>query len=144
MTILEYPHPLLKTRLNDLETIDDKVRCEASNMLLLCKGKDGVGLSANQVGLTYRMFVIPALEEPVCINPRIIKKRNIVKSLEGCLSIPGYTNVAPRYSTIQVEYYNLDGKPIKATLTNLPALTFQHELDHLNGILINDKDIIDK
>lgn len=117
---------------------------DAKSMLLLCNGNNGLGLAANQVGLTYRMFVIPALAEPVCINPRIIKKKGEVFSMEACLSIPGYRNIAPRPVKIQVEYYNLDGKLIKASLNETQALVFSHELDHLNGVLINDKDVLDR
>lgn len=144
MNILHYPHPLLKTRLEPLEEITDKVRKDAHSMLVLCKTENGVGLSANQVGLTYRMFVIPALNEPVCINPVIVKGKNRVRSLEGCLSLPNYSNVAYRYSELRVEYYNLDGILIKKNLSDQNAFVFAHELDHLNGILITDKKVVER
>lgn len=136
MTILENPHPLLTTKLEPLEVIDDRVAQDAASMLLLCKSMNGLGLAANQVGLTYRIFVLPSLAQPVCINPRLIRGKNLVKSLEGCLSIPGYRNVVSRYNNIKVEYYNLDGKLVSIALAGEQAYAFQHELRHLDGITL--------
>lgn len=145
MTILTHPHQLLTTRLEPLEEITDRVRQDASSMLLLCAAKEGLGLSANQVGLTYRMFVIPSLARPVCINPEIVSYgKTQIKSLEGCLSFPNYQNVALRRTAINVRYYTLDGELVETQLQNMPAIIFQHELDHLNGILLSHKKVIDR
>lgn len=142
MTILENPHPLLTTKLEPLEVIDDRVAQDAASMLLLCKSMNGLGLAANQVGLTYRIFVLPSLAQPVCINPAIVKhSKTQVRSLEGCLSLPGYRNVVMRWNTVDVEYYNLDGELCTAHLEGNDALGWQHELEHLDGILINMKKI---
>src|SRR5687768_5460110 len=144
MNILTAPHQLLKTRLAPIDEINDRVSQDANSMLLVCRDNKGLGLSANQVGLTYRMFVIPALTEPVCINPVIVKGKNRVRSLEGCLSLPNYSNVALRYSEVRVEYYNLDGVLVKKNLSGQNAFVFQHELDHLNGILLTDKQVVER
>lgn len=142
MRILTYPHPLLLTRLEPLEEIDSQVRQDAADMLTLCAAHNGQGLSANQVGLTYQMFVVPSLKSPVVINPRIVKGKNRKQSLEACLSLPNYTNVAMRYMDLRVEYYNLDGELVKAHLHDLDAVVFQHEFEHLRGILISHKKVV--
>lgn len=138
MIILQHPHPLLTTRLEPLEEITEQTSQDAASMLLLCKTMGGLGLAANQVGVTYRMFVIPELAKPTCINPRIVRGKNLIKSIEGCLSLPGYQNVVSRYNNITVEYYNLAGELIKTSLEGTLACVFAHELEHLDGILLND------
>ena len=116
--------------------------------------RSGIGIAANQVNSLKRMFALHLEDEQgeqlsfVAINPRIVShsvEQTYLTSGEGCLSVdrhvPGYV---PRYARITVKFKNLEGEEQKIRLTGLPAIAFQHELDHLNGVMfydrINEKD----
>lgn len=111
--------------------------------------RGGIGLAANQVNSLKRMFALHVEEYSfVAINPKIVShsvERTYISTGEGCLSVdrnvPGYV---PRYARITVKFMTVDGEEKKLRLTGLPSIAFQHELDHLNGIMfydrINEKD----
>lgn len=103
----------------------------------------GVGLSANQIGIPIRAFVIDGSNDfnstKEYINPIILERSpEIQKAREGCLSIPGYVETVERHESIEVEYLDRFGKRHTETLTGFDAVAFQHEYDHLNGILYVD------
>ena len=112
---------------------------------------NGVGIAAPQVSKSYRLFVVasrpnprypqaPEMEPTAMINPQIISHSlEMVQDWEGCLSIPGIRGLVPRYQVIEVEYTNLEGKLERVELRDFIARIFQHELDHLNGILFIDR-----
>jgi peptide deformylase len=95
---------------------------------------NGLGLSANQVGIGFRMFVIG--DGIVCFNPKIIATHGEqIRKAEGCLSFPGlYLNV-PRYGSIDVEYYDENANLVRTHFDGLTAQVYQHELDHMNGVV---------
>ncbi|ARD49759.1 peptide deformylase [Sporosarcina sp. P37] len=110
--------------------------------------RSGIGLAAPQVNASKRIFVlhIPdeeyALENFIAINPKIVShsvEKTYISTGEGCLSVdrevPGYV---PRYARITVKAFDKEGNVIKKRLKGLPAIAFQHELDHLNGIMFYD------
>lgn len=101
---------------------------------------NGLGLSANQCGYKLRMFVMGTREQQVaCINPRITDKADDpIKMREGCLSYPGLFLNVPRYQKIEVTYHNERGEEVTHWLEGLPAQVFQHELDHMNGIVYTE------
>ena len=100
----------------------------------------GLGLSANQCGYRFRMFVMGSKDEQiVCINPRITDKfDDPMKLREGCLSYPGMYLYIPRYKKIEVEYHDENGKLNKEIFEGITAHVFQHELDHMNGIVYTE------
>jgi len=100
----------------------------------------GLGLSANQCGYRFRMFVMGSKDEQiVCINPRITDKfDDLIKLREGCLSYPGMYLYIPRYKKIEVEYHDENGKLNKEIFEGITAHVFQHELDHMNGIVYTE------
>ena len=100
----------------------------------------GLGLSANQCGYRFRMFVMGSKDEQiVCINPRITDKfDDPIKLREGCLSYPGMYLYVPRYKKIEVEYHDENGKLNKEIFEGITAHVFQHELDHMNGIVYTE------
>lgn len=104
----------------------------------------GVGLAAPQVGWSARLFVVNAKGEPdpaaerVYINPEILPAVGPLEEIteeEGCLSIPGVRGKVTRHRSLRVRALDLSGKPFEEDLFDLPARAFQHELDHLDGIL---------
>lgn len=101
---------------------------------------DGIGLSANQCGYRLRMFAMGDKQtQIICINPRIVDKGdNNFKMREGCLSYPGLFLNVERYDTIEVSYYNENGEEVITWLNGLPAQVFQHEFDHMNGIVFTE------
>jgi peptide deformylase len=105
----------------------------------------GVGLAANQVGIPKRVCVIDVnLKEEkkpliVLINPLIIEKEGLVEAEEGCLSIPGYMTTIKRAERVYVRGLNREGKTVEIEGTGLFARAIQHEIDHLDGLLIIDR-----
>ncbi len=120
-------------------------------LIVTAISKNGVGIAAPQVSASYRLFIIasrpnsrypnaPEMEPTPMINPRIIAHSNqIVKDWEGCLSVSGMRGLVPRYEKIEVEYTNRDGILHRQELTDFVARIFQHEYDHLEGIMFLDR-----
>ena len=112
---------------------------------------NGVGIAAPQVSQSYRLFIVasrpnprypdaPLMEPTAMINPRILShSAQTIKDWEGCLSIPGIRGLVPRYRAIDVEYTDREGKRHHQELKDFVARIFQHELDHLDGILFVDR-----
>ena len=112
---------------------------------------NGVGIAAPQVAASVRLFILasrpspryphaPMMAPTAMINPRIIdRSQSLVSGWEGCLSVPGTRGIVPRNETIEVEYFTKDGDRIQQELTGFVARIFQHELDHLDGILFPDR-----
>lgn len=109
----------------------------------LAASKNGVGIAASQIGEKVRIFLMMKSKSNIVavINPSFTSKNGkITLSTEGCLSCPNATvTKIPRYKTIYAEGFDENGEPIKFTLTGLPAIIFQHELDHCDGVIITDK-----
>ena len=101
----------------------------------------GVGLAMPQVGINKRAFIMMNGKKLItCVNPVITKKsHSVVMIEEGCLSVPGYGVKIPRSQSIEVRYFDENRKLHRETLAGLEAIIFQHELDHLNGVLIIDQ-----
>ncbi|MCX7596089.1 MAG: peptide deformylase, partial [Fischerella sp.] len=111
----------------------------------------GVGIAAPQVAQSYRVMIVasrpnprypdaPEMEPTAMINPKIITHSTaVVKGWEGCLSIPGIRGLVPRYEAVEVEYTDRNGKLQKQLLNGFIARIFQHEHDHLDGIVFLDR-----
>lgn len=140
--ITTYPNKQLFQATRDIPK--DQIKAETytqigSAMLEILRKKGGVGLSANQVGLPLNMCVIETSpnDPKILLNPRIIKASNKVsKSKEGCLSMPGAMCELNRHSKVTVEYEDVTGKTETLEATGLTSYCLQHEIDHLNGILL--------
>lgn len=113
---------------------------------------DGLGIAAPQVYVSKRLFIIaskpnsrypnaPVIEPTVIINPEIIEvsEEDIVKDWEGCLSIPGIRGLVPRYNSIKVRHLDREGKQVEKKYNGFPARIFQHEFDHLEGLVFLDR-----
>ena len=142
LEIKKYPVSVLKTRAKEIGEIGQDIKELAQNMVETMIEKNGVGLAANQVGVLKRIIVVQTEEGPqVFVNPEIIKKsREREKDQEGCLSLPEslYLDIK-RSREVQVQALKLDGGKVKIKAKDLQARIFQHEIDHINGILIIDR-----
>ena len=146
MKILNYPHPALRAKARPVATLDADVVAAAGAMLDLMYQNEGLGLAAQQVGLDYQLLVINFAGDPeqkdkevVAINPVILDTKGAVKDREGCLSFPGLYQDIRRAKAVRVQYYDLTGQAKEMTCTDLAARVWQHEIDHLNGVLFIDK-----
>lgn len=139
------PDPVLRTVSAPIERVDDEVLKLADDMLETMYDAPGIGLAAIQIGVPRRLLVIDVAKEGdpaqpmVFINPEILKssdERSVYE--EGCLSIPEYYAEVERPATVTVKHIGRDGKEHMLEADGLLATCFQHELDHLNGILFID------
>jgi len=142
MQLSYYPDPILLKTAKPLDRIDAEVRERVGEMFELMYSESGVGLAAPQVGWSVRLFVCNCLGhedrsgEKVFINPRIIDKgEEYVCEEEGCLSIPEVKGKVNRPDFLLTEYQDLSGELHREEMFELDSRVFQHELDHLNGVL---------
>lgn len=146
-TIIFYNNPILHKKAVPVKDIDGSIRQLVNDMAEVMKMASGVGIAAPQVGESIQLAIVdPAgiggmggTGRIVLINPRVVGAYGSEVGEEGCLSIPGVQIKVKRYKEVTVEALNLDGKLVTYKGTGLLARAIQHEIDHLNGILIIDK-----
>ncbi|HBT51641.1 MAG TPA: peptide deformylase [Petrotoga sp.] len=137
--------PVLRKRAKKVESFDENLKDIVDEMFSTMYLYDGVGLAAPQVGISLRFFIMDSREEnekgkKVVINPEIIEfLGEEISSEEGCLSIPDIFEDVVRAEGVKVRYQDLSGKVIEEELHGYQARIFQHETDHLEGILFTDK-----
>ena len=152
LEIIQLGHPILRSQAQPVENFTDKQLQQLIDSLIeTATAANGVGIAAPQVSQSYRLFIIasrpspryphaPTMKPKAMINPKIIAHSDEKsKDWEGCLSVPGLRGKIPRYRTIEVEYRNRDGQLQQEILTDFVARIFQHELDHLNGLVFLDR-----
>jgi peptide deformylase len=143
--ILEYPDPRLREPAKPVAAVTPEIQSLIDDMAETMYAAPGCGLAANQIGVDARIFVVDcaAEDEPsdfrVFINPEIIEKDGQVVWNEGCLSFPGVTEEIKRAEHVKARALDRDGKPFEVEADGLLAVAIQHELDHLNGVLMIDK-----
>jgi peptide deformylase len=142
LKILEYPDPRLRTRAVPVEAVDDEIRRLIDDMLETMYAAPGVGLAATQVDIHKRLLVVDVSEtkdRPLClINPEIVEKDGVEISEEGCLSVPGVTELVERAEHIKVRALDRNGDAFELETKDLLAVCIQHEVDHLEGKLFVD------
>lgn len=148
LRVLRYPHPLLRRENAEVQEEEmEDMRRIAKEMLLVMYASKGVGLAAPQVGVNKRLMVFNAegdkkawLQEVVMVNPVIVAKgKASVVDIEGCLSFPLMAGNVRRQEWVKVEATRLNGKKFKVKYEGWKARIFQHEFDHLDGILYIDR-----
>jgi len=150
--VIHYPDPRLRQAAKPVEKITDEVRAIADRMITAMYEARGVGLAAPQVGLGIRLIVLKSLsddlaDEPgahgptgvVFMNPVIVSRHGFVTEEEGCLSVPDVHAKIRRSEQVTVRAWELDGAERLITSSGLVARAWQHEIDHLDGILVIDK-----
>jgi len=139
-TIRLFGDPVLRQRTDDVTDIDGALKQLADDMLETMYAAPGVGLAAPQVGIQKRMFVYDAGEGPaVVINPRISESSGEWTFEEGCLSVPGLSWPIVRPRNILLEGLDIDGNAIAVEAEEYLARVYQHEVDHLDGVLLIER-----
>ena len=143
LKVIKFPDPVLATRAAEVAAVTDAERKLVRDMIDTMVAEEGVGLAANQVGVLKRVFVASADQvrgkELVFFNPRIVRKEGQIKEFEGCLSVPGFYEPVKRFKTVWMRAMTLGGKEAEFRGEGLLSRIFQHEIDHLNGILFIDR-----
>ncbi|WMV17555.1 hypothetical protein MTR67_010940 [Solanum verrucosum] len=165
LKIVEYPDPILRAKNKRIDKFDANLKKLVDEMFDIMYKTDGIGLSAPQVGMNVQLMVFNAAgergegEEIVLVNPRVSRySRRIIPYEEGCLSFPmihgdvelyhseefnllspAPGKVAPRPDSVKVDAQDINGARFEISLSALPARVFQHEFDHLQGVLFFDK-----
>ena len=141
--VRKFGDPVLKSRAAEVEGFDEALRAEIDRMGLLMEDAIGVGLAANQVGLLRRFFVYRVSDEgplQALVNPVIDWSSDEEETFEeGCLSLPQVVVEVTRPAQIRVSAQDRFGEPLKLEVDGLEARVIQHELDHLDGVLIIDR-----
>ena len=150
--IAQLGHPVLRTPALPVELpVGEHLRSFASDLMATMLDADGVGIAAPQIYESVQVFIVasrpnprypdaPSMEPEVVINPEIVwKSDEVVKGWEGCLSIPGIRGHVPRSWSIRARYRTLDGLEVEREFADFIARVFQHEDDHLRGIVFLDR-----
>lgn len=142
--------PVLQKKARKVNRFNGDLVTLVKDMAETMRNSNGVGLAAPQVGIKARVIVV---ETPQCedepgngqlyaavINPEIVRaSKGMLDGLEGCLSIPGYVGEVPRHEAVTVKGQDLKGRKISIKVQGFVARVFQHEIDHLHGVLYIDK-----
>ncbi len=150
LDIVLVPDPMLRERGKKVAKITPAMQRLLDDMAETMRDARGVGLAGPQVGVLQRIIVVevPKDEEDPkmqygfyqLVNPEIVKvSRELEEGVEGCLSIPGYTGDVERHASIELKGFDRNGKPIKVKARGYLARVFQHEIDHLDGVLYLDR-----
>jgi peptide deformylase len=145
LEIKRYPEKILKQKTAEITDIDGGTYDLINDMLETMHFAHGLGLAANQVGISKRLCIIDlSLKEDkasliVLINPVIVEKTGSIEAEEGCLSVPGYMASLKRAEKVFVKGLNREGKEIAIEAEGLLARALQHEIDHLDGFLFIDR-----
>ena len=150
--IAQLGHPVLRTPAGPVNLpASDAVRTLIADMRATLEDANGVGIAAPQVYEPSATFIVasrpnpryptaPLMEPEVVINPEILERSDdLVKDWEGCLSIPGLRGLVPRHRRIRVRYQGIEGRVVEREFVNFVARIFQHEDDHLRGIVFLDR-----
>jgi peptide deformylase len=150
--ISEIGSPILRQTAGTIGTISDpQIDALIDDLIATAIAANGVGIAAPQVSSSLRLFIVasrpsprypsaPSMEPTAMINPRILDRSGeLVSGWEGCLSVPGLRGLVMRDREVEVEYFTKQGDLVRQLLTGFVARIFQHELDHLDGILFPDR-----
>ena len=149
LDVLKFPDPRLRQKAEPIarHEIDDALRELARNMAETMYDEPGIGLAATQVGVARRMIVMDLdwsedgeRNPRVLLNPEIAEREGSeISSEEGCLSVPDFKSDVERYARVRVRARTLDWEEVQFDASGLEAYCFQHEIDHLDGLLFIDR-----
>jgi peptide deformylase len=147
LDVLHFPDPRLRRPSEPIEKITDELRQLAADMLETMYDEPGIGLAAPQIGASIRMVVLDthwteddANRNPcVLVNPEITERSGELIWNEGCLSVPDFSADVKRAERVVLRALDLEGREVVETASGLRAVCFQHEVDHLDGVLFIDR-----
>ena len=142
LRVRRYGDPVLRRRANPVDAVTAEIRRLAGDMVDTMYDEVGIGLAAPQVGVSVRLMVVGDEEgrgAQVLVNPAITAQGGTVTAEEGCLSLPGIFAQVTRSEWVTLEAQDLEGKPVAITARGLRSRVFQHEIDHLDGVLFIDR-----
>jgi peptide deformylase len=152
-TIVTLPDPVLRRKARAVTTFDKKLQTVIDDMIETMRDAPGVGLAAPQIGISERLIVVEYYENEqaeeaeeeakkkvwVMLNPEIVKASDEkVMGVEGCLSVPNLVGEVERHEAVQIKGLNRHGQPMRVKASGWLARIFQHEIDHLNGVVFTD------
>ena len=139
--ILTFEHPVLREKAKKVGRIDASIQRLLDDLTETMLDAPGAGLAANQIGVALRVCVVKGDDNQIwgLVNPEIVKHDGVQVGYEGCLSYPGWVGEVARHETVVVKARNRRGKEIRVKSTGFTARAFQHELDHLDGVLFIDR-----
>jgi len=139
--VIKYPDPILRKKVQEVGEITNEIKLLAREMVKIMIENMGIGLAAPQVGELKRIIIVQMDKEPeVFINPKIIARSKETELMEeGCLSFPGLFLKIKRAKGAQIEALTLEGQKLIIKTEGLMARVFQHEIDHLEGVLFIDR-----
>lgn len=148
-TIVTTPDPVLRRKAHKVTVFDKDLQTLIDDMIDTMREAPGVGLAAPQVGVSQRVIVVEYGDDEneeapkklfALVNPEIVSGSDeIVEGLEACLSIPRIQGEVERHEKLVIKAINRQGKPVKIKLSGWLARIFQHEIDHLDGVLFTDR-----
>ena len=148
LPIVTVPDPVLRRKAHKVTDFGKEFQETVENMLVTLRDAPGVGLAAQQVGISDRLILVEYGDDDdetvpkklyIVANPEIVSaSEEKVEGLEGCLSVPGLVGMVERYQSIVVKGFNRHGKPTRIKASDWMARIFQHEIDHLDGIVFTD------
>jgi len=142
LKVRRYGDPVLRRRATAVDTVTPDMRRLVDDMIDTMYDEVGIGLAAPQVGASVRLLVVGDEEgrgAQTLVNPTLTAQGGTVTAEEGCLSLPGIFAQVTRSEWVTLEAQDLDGRPITITTRGLRARVFQHEIDHLDGVLFIDR-----
>lgn len=149
LDIVTFPEPSLRLKSKQVTKFDTELQTLVDNMFETMRAAPGVGLAAPQIGESVRLVVVEYTEDEdenakpkkyVLVNPEIVKRsEEMVTDIEGCLSLPGLAGIVERHEAVTIKGKNRFGKPLKIDAEGWLARIFQHEIDHLDGVLYIDR-----
>ena len=143
LEVLVDPHPILRKKSLPVEDFSVMSKLK-DKMVESMRESRGIGLAAPQVGLSLRLFVMDIYHEGLIsetlmlINPEIVNKKGVAAIEEGCLSLPGKNILVERSEEVKLKYFTEQGEEKIRTFEGIPSICVQHEMDHLNGVLMTD------
>lgn len=139
--ILTVEHPVLRQKARKVPRVDTSIQKLIDDLTETMLDAPGAGLAANQIGVTLRVCVVKGDENQIwgLVNPVIVKAAGSQIGDEGCLSKPGWVGEVERHESVVVKALNRHGKEVRIKSTGFTARAFQHELDHLDGVLFTDR-----
>jgi peptide deformylase len=139
--ILTFEHPVLRQKARKVPRVDTSIVRLLDDLAETMYAAPGAGLAANQIGVALRVCVVKGDENQHygLVNPVLVKGEGSQVGYEGCLSFPGWVGEVERYETVVVKGLNRRGKEVRIKAAGFTARAFQHELDHLDGVLFTDR-----